>query len=99
MPLIGVAAVVLDLETTGLDTRTACIVEVGASAVADGQLTEKEQLSYLVNPGEALPKGQEQRYARGEFPAPYQVGSTVNIADCLDWETINNVLPFSRRNR
>ena len=44
--------VVLDFETTGLDTRNDRIIEIGAVKLADGHVTE--DLSVLVNPGRLL---------------------------------------------
>ena len=44
--------VVLDFETTGLDTRNDRIIEIGAVKLADGHVTE--DLSVLVNPGQLL---------------------------------------------
>ena len=44
--------VVLDFETTGLDTRNDRIIEIGAVKLVDGHVTE--DLSVLVNPEQAL---------------------------------------------
>ena len=49
---LGTPIVVLDFETTGLDTRNDRISEIGAVKLVDGHVTE--DLSILVNPGELL---------------------------------------------
>ena len=49
---LGTPIVVLDFETTGLDTRNDRIIEIGAVKLVDGHVTE--DLSILVNPGELL---------------------------------------------
>lgn len=55
-PLIALEAVALDTETTGLDARTARIVQIGAVKVRDGQIVDGSMLDRLVNPGVAIPK-------------------------------------------
>lgn len=55
-PLIALEAAVLDTETTGLDARTARIVQLGAVRVRDGQIVDGAVLDRLVNPGIAIPK-------------------------------------------
>ncbi|MGQ7790865.1 DUF294 nucleotidyltransferase-like domain-containing protein [Faunimonas sp. B44] len=54
-PLIALDAVVLDLETTGLDVRSARIVQVGAVRLSEGHAAEDGALSLLVDPGEPIP--------------------------------------------
>lgn len=51
-PLAALDAVVFDTETTGLDTRTARIVEIGAVRLRNG-----ETFAELVDPGEPIPPG------------------------------------------
>lgn len=55
-PLLALNAVVLDTETTGLDARTARVVQIGALRVAGGNLDATERFESLVNPGRAIPK-------------------------------------------
>ena len=54
-PLMALPAVVLDLETTGLDVRTARVVQIGAVRIADGKIVEQEPIDWLVNPGIPIP--------------------------------------------
>lgn len=54
-PLISVDAVALDTETTGLDPRSARIVQIGAARIVGGALDRIEGLSLLVDPGEPIP--------------------------------------------
>ena len=45
--------VALDLETTGLDSKTERILEIGAVRIRDGR--EEASFSRLVNPGREIP--------------------------------------------
>lgn len=55
IPLIGLEAVVLDTETTGLDPRNARIVEVAVIRVDGEQLSSKPPFRRLVRPGIGIP--------------------------------------------
>lgn len=59
-PLISIDAAVIDTETTGLDVKTARIVQVGAVRVRDGTVDENERLDILVNPGVPIPQASTQ---------------------------------------
>lgn len=54
-PLVALSAVVLDLETTGLDARSARAVQVGAVRIEEGRIVEDAKLDRLVNPGIPIP--------------------------------------------
>jgi DNA polymerase-3 subunit epsilon/CBS domain-containing protein len=54
-PLIGIDAVVLDTETTGLDAAKARIVQIGAVRIRGGILKESERLDRLVDPEMEIP--------------------------------------------
>ena len=54
-PLIGLDAVVLDTETTGLDPRNARIVEIAALRLVGGRLEAGAPLRKLVHPGGPIP--------------------------------------------
>ena len=54
-PLISLEAVALDTETTGLDTRTARIVEIAALKIYGEQFGPEEPFLRLVNPGVRIP--------------------------------------------
>jgi CBS domain-containing protein len=54
-PLIAVEAVAIDLETTGLDTRIARIVQFGAATIRAGRLDSEAQIEGLVAPGVPIP--------------------------------------------
>lgn len=53
--LAALPAVALDLETTGLDVRSARIVQIGALAMAGSRILERPRFESLVNPGIAMP--------------------------------------------
>lgn len=54
-PLLAVEAVAVDLETTGLNVRTARIVQIGAVPFAEGRPKDGAGFSMLVNPGVPIP--------------------------------------------
>jgi CBS domain-containing protein len=54
-PLISLDAVVLDIETTGLDPRKARIVEIAGLRILGGRIERAQVFCRLVDPGEAIP--------------------------------------------
>ncbi|MGE0231100.1 MAG: DUF294 nucleotidyltransferase-like domain-containing protein [Flavobacteriaceae bacterium] len=54
-PLISIDAVSLDTETTGLDTRSARLIQIGALAIHEGVIDAGETFETLVNPGIPIP--------------------------------------------
>lgn len=54
-PLMALSAVALDLETTGLDARSARIVQIGAVRIEKGCICPDVRFDRLVNPGIAIP--------------------------------------------
>jgi DNA polymerase-3 subunit epsilon/CBS domain-containing protein len=56
IPLLAVDAISIDLETTGLDTKSARIVQVGAVPLSRSRVDRGASLSFLVNPGEPIPE-------------------------------------------
>lgn len=54
-PLIALDAVVIDTETTGLDPRTAAVVEIAAVRIATGRLNAADALRRLVRPDGPIP--------------------------------------------
>ncbi len=57
MPLFALEAVVLDTETTGLDPRAARVVEVGAVAIRNGAVDDREVFESFVSGGQPIPGG------------------------------------------
>ncbi|MEZ5926286.1 MAG: DUF294 nucleotidyltransferase-like domain-containing protein [Hyphomicrobiaceae bacterium] len=55
IPLVGLDAVVLDTETTGLDPKRARIVEIGGIGLEKGRLNNDVVLEILVAPGSPIP--------------------------------------------
>ncbi|HMB47696.1 MAG TPA: exonuclease domain-containing protein, partial [Afifellaceae bacterium] len=55
-PLLAVDAVSVDLETTGLDVKSARIVQVGAIGLRESRIDDDSALAFLVNPGEPIPE-------------------------------------------
>lgn len=54
-PLIAIAAVAVDTETTGLDAAKARIVQIGAVGISGGKSEPERSFDVLVDPGEAVP--------------------------------------------
>lgn len=54
-PLIALDAIVLDTETTGLDARTARLVQIGAVRLASGAVDPAWSLDRLIAPGIPIP--------------------------------------------
>ncbi|MCB1420014.1 MAG: CBS domain-containing protein, partial [Notoacmeibacter sp.] len=54
-PLKLLNAVALDTETTGLDTKVARILQIGAMRINNGVVAESETFDRLVDPGEPIP--------------------------------------------
>ncbi|MGQ0684463.1 DUF294 nucleotidyltransferase-like domain-containing protein [Bradyrhizobium sp.] len=57
-PLLGLDAVVIDTETTGLDPRKSRVIELAAVRLEAGQLVDGDSFRQLIRPGdEAIPGG------------------------------------------
>ncbi|MEZ5839728.1 MAG: DUF294 nucleotidyltransferase-like domain-containing protein [Hyphomicrobiales bacterium] len=54
-PLIAIDAVVLDTETTGLDTNKARLVQIGAVRLRNGIIATDETFDTLIDPGIPIP--------------------------------------------
>ena len=54
-PLLALDGVVVDTETTGLDARTARLVQIGAIRLGGGSIDEAERFEQLVDPGVPIP--------------------------------------------
>ena len=55
MPLTAIEAVAVDIETTGLDTRNARIVQLAGVAITLGRPRAEETFATLVDPGGPIP--------------------------------------------
>lgn len=54
-PLIAIAGVAVDTETTGLDATRARIVQIGAVGISGGRIEPERSFDVLVDPGESVP--------------------------------------------
>jgi DNA polymerase-3 subunit epsilon/CBS domain-containing protein len=59
-PLVGLEAVVIDTETTGLDPAKAWVVEFAAVRLAGGRIDVEAPVSLLVRPGVSIPAAASQ---------------------------------------
>jgi DNA polymerase-3 subunit epsilon/CBS domain-containing protein len=55
IPLLSLNAVTFDSETTGLDTNTARMIQLGAVRIVHGQVDEAQNFHQLINPGVPIP--------------------------------------------
>jgi len=55
-PLAALEAIALDTETTGLDARSARVVQIGAVAISGRQIDRAPCFERLINPGVPVPK-------------------------------------------
>ncbi|HWV83755.1 MAG TPA: DUF294 nucleotidyltransferase-like domain-containing protein [Hyphomicrobiaceae bacterium] len=54
-PLVALDAVAIDTETTGLDVRTARLIQFGAVRIRAGAVQPSEQMTRLIDPGVDIP--------------------------------------------
>lgn len=54
-PLAALECVALDTETTGLDARSARLVQIGAVRIEDGKVRRERSFETLLNPGMPIP--------------------------------------------
>ncbi|MEO1159399.1 MAG: DUF294 nucleotidyltransferase-like domain-containing protein [Pseudomonadota bacterium] len=80
LPLALVPAVVMDTETTGLDTASDRIVEIAAVRITNGRADPASAFQVLVNPGIAI-------------PASSTAIHTITDTDVADADDIANVIP------
>ncbi|HEX5999981.1 MAG TPA: DUF294 nucleotidyltransferase-like domain-containing protein [Hyphomicrobiaceae bacterium] len=55
-PLIALDAIALDTETTGLDARSARLIQIAALPMAAGRMRRADRFEHLINPGVPIPK-------------------------------------------
>jgi CBS domain-containing protein len=55
-PLAALEAIALDTETTGLDARSARVVQIGAVAISGREIDKDPCFERLINPGVPIPK-------------------------------------------
>ncbi len=80
LPLNLVPAVVMDTETTGLNTATDRIVEIAAVRITDGRAEPDRAFQALVNPGVAIPSSSTAIH-------------TITDADVAEAEGVADVMP------
>lgn len=80
LPLSLVPAVVMDTETTGLDTASDRIIEIAAVRIRDGKPEPDTAFQVLVNPGISV-------------PAPSTAIHTITDADVAGADAIADVIP------
>ncbi len=55
IPLLSLDAIAFDSETTGLDTRQARMIQLGAVRIVHGAVDESQSFQELINPGVPIP--------------------------------------------
>jgi DNA polymerase-3 subunit epsilon/CBS domain-containing protein len=86
-PLVGLDALVIGTETTGLDPAKAWAVEIGALRLAGGRLDLEAQRRWLVRPGEPIPLAVSQIHGIDDIAvadAPAFAAVAAEISAALD---------------
>jgi DNA polymerase-3 subunit epsilon/CBS domain-containing protein len=55
VPLLSLNAIAFDSETTGLDTSSARMIQLGAVRIVHGQVDEAQNFQQMINPGVPIP--------------------------------------------
>ena len=55
IPLLSLNAIAFDSETTGLDTSTARMIQLGAVRIVHGRVDETQSFQQMINPGVPIP--------------------------------------------
>ncbi|MBT8433807.1 MAG: CBS domain-containing protein [Gammaproteobacteria bacterium] len=55
IPLLSLNAIAFDSETTGLDTSSARMIQLGAVRIVHGQVDETQNFQQMINPGVPIP--------------------------------------------
>ncbi|MFT5220376.1 MAG: CBS domain-containing protein [Gammaproteobacteria bacterium] len=55
IPLLSLDAIAFDSETTGLDTRQARMIQLGAVRIVHGEVDKTQHFQQMINPGIAIP--------------------------------------------
>ncbi len=84
-PLVSLNAIVFDLETTGLDTSKARVIQVGAVRVIHGRMEEDESFQALINPGEAIPEANSKIHGIHDSDVANAGSFTEIINKFYDW--------------
>ena len=94
-PLVSLTAVVLDTETTGLDTKTARIIQIGAVRIEKGKLNDRAVFDKFVRPGTAIPA--ESTKIHGITDQDVAGASTFTVADreFRTWAANSVILGYS----
>lgn len=90
-PLIALNAVAVDTETTGLDTSSARIVQIGARQLVRGSVARDGGLDVLVNPGIPIPLASSRIHGiddRSVAEAPQFVNAWRQLSDMIAGQVV-----------
>ena len=85
IPLLSLNAIAFDSETTGLDTSSARMIQLGAVRIVHGQVEEARNFQQMINPGVPIPAESQAIHgiSDGDVAAAASFGEVVSAFD--DW--------------
>jgi DNA polymerase-3 subunit epsilon/CBS domain-containing protein len=95
LPLSSLNAVVLDLETTGLDTATAHVVQFGAVRVSAGRIERSDVFDELVDPQVPIPESATAIHGIGDEDVAAAPDFAAIMPKFADWAGACVVLGYS----
>ena len=95
LPMGSLNAVVLDMETTGLDTTSDHIVQIGAVRLISGQIDRGNVFDELVNPGLPIPEDVTAIHGIGDKDVAGAADFTATMPTFADWVGGRVVLGYS----
>ena len=94
-PLVSLTAVVFDTETTGLDAKTARIVQIGAVRIAQGRLDRADRFELFVDPGEPIPPASTRIHGICDADVAIADGFPGAFAKFRDWSADAVLIGYS----
>ncbi|MDE2791193.1 MAG: DUF294 nucleotidyltransferase-like domain-containing protein [Paracoccaceae bacterium] len=95
LPLGSLDAVVFDTETTGLDPKSARIIEIGAVRLRSGQIDANDSFSVLLNPGIPIPASSTGIHGISDSDVTNAPGFPSAVSAFTEWAGPSPVLGFS----
>lgn len=95
LPLLSVPTVVLDTETTGLDTTKDRIVQIGAVRIQGGESVEGDIFDRLVNPERQIPPASTEIHGISDADVAQAPGFANTMSELSEWFGASLLVGFS----